>query len=262
MDADFSEFSYGYAAIREAEVGLGALYTQQGAPKLPSLVEEESLGWDVRLAFVDYALFLQFKRAQYVSRRHPDSPTWPGQNRPHYRYSIDTSGHQHKALMKLESDLATTPDSGNVYYAAPVFHSQHDFDFVYSSGSVLKNSSMILPSELGEDDGVHHHTAVAPGASIIMSEPRSAQSDTTWSDLETRVREKAQVARTRDSASRLTVGALESILVSRVRRLDRDIEIDNDAPVISRLHRSAAILGCGLALFTLDPEIASDSSMA
>lgn len=76
MDADFSEFSFGYAAIREAESTLTEVYRAAGAPTLPSLELEEQLGWDAKVPTLDYALFLQFKRQTYVSRRHPSSPTW------------------------------------------------------------------------------------------------------------------------------------------------------------------------------------------
>lgn len=38
MDFDFSEFSYGYVAIREAESVLSEVYRSAGAPVLPSLV--------------------------------------------------------------------------------------------------------------------------------------------------------------------------------------------------------------------------------
>jgi hypothetical protein len=77
MQSDFSEFSYGYACLREAESIITELYTTAGAPVLPSLREENRLGWDAKLSTVEYALFLQFKRTDYVSRRHPSSPTWP-----------------------------------------------------------------------------------------------------------------------------------------------------------------------------------------
>ncbi|GHF22640.1 hypothetical protein [Pseudolysinimonas yzui] len=253
MDAEFSEFSYGYAAIREAEVGLGTIYKLAHAPKLPSLVEEELLGWDVHLAFVDYALFLQFKRPAFVSRRHPKSPTWDGVMAPHYRYSIDTDGHQHRALLRLEEKLALSPGTGDIYYAAPVFHRQLEFDNAYSGGQVLASSSMVSPSDFGEDDGAHHLVATTPGVATVMSDARAAETATTWDRLETRARQKAHLAASREPTARLTIGQLDDLLASSIRSLHRDIAIDPEVPIISRLHRSAAILGCGLALVALDP---------
>lgn len=254
MDADFSEFSYGYAAIREAEIEFGKTYKLAGAPKLPSLVEEENLGWDVRLAFVDFALFLQFKRSVFVSRRHPKSPTWHGPNTAHYRYAIDTDGHQHQALLRLQSDLAAVPGSGDVYYSAPVFHRQADFDRAYSSGQVLRTSTMVPPSDFGSMDGTHHLVATSPGLPTIMSEPRRADSAVTWEAVESSTRERAMRTARRERPRRFTVGDLDALLQNSVGRLERDIMVDPDASVMSRLHRSAAILGCGLALVALSPE--------
>jgi hypothetical protein len=253
MESDFSEFSYGYAAIREAELGLSTIYKQAGAPKLPSLVEEEKLGYDVRIAFVDFVLFLQFKRSTWVSRRHPNSPTWPGMLAPHYRYSIDTDGHQHQALIDLENELAGVPGLGSVYYTAPVFHSQHDFDSSYGSGQVLSRSTLVPPGDIGLADGTHHVVSVGFGPVTIMSEPRSASRATNWDLLEGVARQRAQSVAGRASGSRFTIGDLEAVLERSVHRLERDIVVDDNAPVVSRLHRSAALLGCGLALVTLEP---------
>lgn len=254
MESDFSEFSYGYAAIREAELGLSTIYKQSGAPKLPSLVEEEKLGYDVRLAFVDFVLFLQFKRSSWVSRRHPNSPTWPATLAPHYRYSIDTNGHQHQALADLENELAATPGVGSVYYTAPVFHTQRDFDLSYGSGQVLSRSTLVPPSDIGLSDGTHHVVSVGTGPVTILSEPRNASRATNWDLLEGVARLRAQTYRSRPSAGRFTVGDLETVLERSVHRLERDIVVDDAAPVVSRLHRSAALLGCGLAMVTLAPE--------
>ena len=168
MDCDFSEFSYGYAAIREAESELASIYHAAGAPVLPSLLAEEKLGWDAKLEFVEYALFLQFKRSEYVSRRHPASPTWWAVGGPHYRFSIDTDGHQHRALANLESSLAAGSDPGHVYYAAPGFHRQSEFDDAYSFGQVLEQSHLLSPSEFGLGTGKHHFVADPHGNLQIL----------------------------------------------------------------------------------------------
>lgn len=251
MEAEFSEFTYGYAAIREAEAGLDSIYHLAKAPKLPSLLEEKNLGWDVRLAYVDYALFLQFKRSTRVSRRHPNSPTWPGPMAPHYRYSIDTDGHQHQALLQLEADLSAS-GGGNVFYAAPVFHRQRELDSVYASGAVLSSSSMVLPSAFGANDGRHHLVTTTPGLATIMSDPRDAAT-TSWRWLQEEARQNADRVVRRDPHPRMRVGDLEQALRASVGRLDRGIELDVSTSVFESLHRSAALLGCGLALVALDP---------
>jgi hypothetical protein len=191
MECDFSEFSYGYAAIREAEAELTAIYKTAGAPVLPSLLQEEKIGWDAKLQYVEYALFLQFKRIEYVSRPHPASPTWWAAGGPHYRFSIDTDGHQHRALVDLETRLAFGSDPGHVYYAAPGFHRQHDFDDAYSYGKVLDRSHILPPSEFGLDTGKHHFISDLHGSLQILSEPRRPESVQAWQSMTNLVRNRA-----------------------------------------------------------------------
>lgn len=250
MECDFSEFSYGYAAIREAEAELSQMYRATGAPVLPSLLQEELLGWDAQIQFVEYVLFLQFKRAEFVSRRHPASPTWPHVGTPHYRFSIDTDGHQHAALLELEESLTAESAPGNVYYAAPRFHRQREFDVAYSRGAVLDDSSLVCPSDFGEADGRHHFVSDLTNRSLILSEPREARTSVSWDSLSAGVRDRALTGRASPGdRSTLTVGRLEEMVRSSERRLRRDIPVDSDAPPVRRLQRSAAVLGCGLILF-------------
>lgn len=254
VDCEFSEFSYGYAAIREAEADLSAVYRAAGAPVLPSLLQEEHLGWDVSLRYVEYALFLQFKRPQFVSRRHPASPTWPQVGVPHYRVAIDTDGHQHAALAALQHSLSVGGEHGNVYYAAPVFHTQFDFDQSYGLGRVLEQSTLVEPSDLGVMDGTHHLVSVGAGPPLILSEPRRPERPISWESLTTDARDRAARWRERDLDSRFTVGGLEEALRGSVSSLKRTIPHDLEAPITSRLQRSAAALGCGLVLLLLDDE--------
>jgi hypothetical protein len=252
MDCDFSEFSYGYAAIREAEAELAAIYRAAGAPVLPSLVAEESLGWDAKLRFVEYALFLQFKRIEYVSRAHPASPTWWAAGGPHFRFSIDTDGHQHRALSVLQNNLALGPDPGHVYYAAPAFHRQDEFDQAYTHGEVLQRSHILEPSEFGLWTGKHHFVANPQGALQILSEPRIPERVMPWEPMTNRVRSRAAEARDRTRQRGLTLGQLEEAMSDSVSQLGRSLPHSVDAPLARRLQRSAAIIGCGLILFLVD----------
>ena len=252
MDCDFSEFSYGYAAIREAESELAAIYKAAGAPVLPSLVAEEMLGWDAKLGFVEYALFLQFKRIEYVSREHPASPTWWAVGGPHYRFSIDTDGHQHRALTTLERNLAAGTDPGHVYYAAPGFHRQQEFDEAYSFGQVLDRSHILPPSELGLGTGKHHLVSDLHGGVQILSEPRRPEGLLAWESMTSLVRRRATAAADRPRRRDLTLGQFEEALNESVSSLGRVIPRSVDAPMARRLQRSAAILGCGLILFLVD----------
>ncbi|GAA2559148.1 hypothetical protein GCM10010435_32890 [Winogradskya consettensis] len=254
MDCKFSEFSYGYAAIREAESVIGQIYRQHGAPVLPSLIQEEELGYDARIPFVDYALFLQFKRTEYVSRRHPASPTWEHVNMPHYRFTIDTAGHQHAALARLEARLNSTPGSGEVFYTAPTFHLQEDFDHAYGFGEVLERSSIVLPSELEQNVGVHHFVVTAEGESLVLSQPRPPQKQVHWSTLLSAANDRAGAARERVRHDSMNLESLEDALLDSLSLIRPRFDRDLSAPRSRRIQRLAAVLGCGLALFTFDAD--------
>lgn len=246
MECEFSEFSYGYAAIREAEAELTQVYQSAGAPVLPSLLQEEKLGWDAHLEFVDYALFLQFKRVDFVSRRHPDSPSWDHVAGKHYRFAIDTDGHQHAALCELERNLASFAVPAHVYYAAPTFYRQIEFDMAYGGGTVLEQSSLIAPTALGENDGRHHHVTDEAGVSLILSEPRRVESAMSWEAMLAGARDRAGVAREGRREGVMTLGDLEGVLRVSAERLGRSRYVSLDAPLARRLDRLAAALDCGL----------------
>lgn len=254
MDCDFSEFSYGYAAIREAEAELTAIYRSTGAPVLPSLVQEEKLGWDAKLRYVEYCLFLQFKRVEYVSRRHPASPTWPSVGRPHYRFSIDTDGHQHAALVDLEYSLAVGSDPGHIYYAAPAFHLQREFDEAYSYGSVLDKSHLVPPSEFPSSTGKHHFVDDLSGGLQVLSEPRRPERVDHWESLLERVRARAVEASNRPRERDMTLSRLEESVQRSISLLGREVPRTIDAPITRRLQRSAAVLGCGLIVLLVEDE--------
>lgn len=252
MDCDFSEFSYGYAAIREAEAELATIYRRAGAPVLPSLLQEEKLGWDAKMQYVEYCLFLQFKRVEYVSRRHPASPTWGSVLGPHYRFSIDTDGHQHAALITLEAALAAGTDPGHIYYAAPAFHRQQEFDAAYSHGEVLEQSHLVSPSEFPSLTGKHHFVDDLSGGLQVLSVPRRAERVDRWDSMRERVRVRAAAATDRSPHRDLTLGRLEEAVQESISRLGREVPRTIDAPITRRLQRSAAVLGCGLILLLVD----------
>ncbi|MFE0530425.1 hypothetical protein ACFW0V_22795 [Micromonospora parva] len=254
MECSFSEFSYGYAAIREAESELAQVYRSRGAPILPSLVAEEQLGWDAQIPFVEYALFLQFKRAQYVSRRHPASPTWPHVGGPHYRFAIDTDGHQHRALLHLEQRLRTGIEIGEVFYAAPTFHEDRQFDACYSTGEVLDRSSLVSPSEFRGDSGVHHFVTDLSGNSQILSTPRAPQRRVSWEGLVAMAQEHAVAAAEGRPRQRMRVGVLEEELMVSAEMLGRGSDRAINVSPIRRIQRLAALLDCGLVLLLSSPE--------
>lgn len=254
MECEFSEFSYGYAAIREAEAELANIYRGAGAPVLPSLLQEEKLGWDAKVRYVEYCLFFQFKRVEYVSREHPASPTWGYVGGPHFRFSIDTDGHQHAALVNLEAALETGEDPGHIYYAAPGFHRQHEFDAAYTYGGVLAQSHLVSPSEFPLATGKHHFVADLAGGLQVLSEPRRPERVGHWDSMRERVRSRAASASERPRTRDMTLAGLEDAVQGSISRLGRNVPRSIDAPITRRLQRSAAVLGCGLIILLVDDD--------
>jgi hypothetical protein len=253
VEAEFSEFSYGYAAARESEALLSAVWKQAGAPELPSLKKEKNLGYDLGLPFVGYALYLQFKRATFVSRHGPGSPTWSHIGAPHYRYRIDTAVDQHQTLLTLETRLESA-GFGEVLYASPLFHRQSQFDASYLATTILTDSLLVPPSEIGRS-GVHHVVATTPGVATILSEPRAAERVTTWNRLETDNRRRAIRAAQQNDRPSLTVRDLALMVEESLAFTRRDFAQTAEETPLDYLYRTASLMGCGLALIALDDEL-------
>lgn len=184
---EFSEFTYGYACIREAEVQVSRAHGAVLAPIQPSLRDEEELGWDAAIPAIDYALFLQFKRTYHVGRARRNSPTSPHVGVPHYRFAVDTASKQFEALTALEATIRTGTIIGDVYYAAPVFYEQSVFEAFYAARSVLRNSVLVPPRDFPADREQHWFAIAPTGASCILSEPLPPKWATRWGDLVDRI---------------------------------------------------------------------------
>lgn len=211
MRPNFSEFSFGYAATRALEtLATGMLGGVTAPPLLPSLKAEKDLGYDVQILTVRLALFVQFKLGEYVSRGHPDSPTWAHVGAPHYRTSVDTGDHQFAALEDLEKRGHIRGRPLLVAYLAPAFHKREAFWAHYSGGTLLDNSYGSAPSDFPSDGGTHHQVTVpGDGTQWILSEPREVAN---WMDAEilrSRLREIAE-----DSSTEFSLVSLEQQLRS------------------------------------------------
>lgn len=154
-----SEFSYGYGVTRETEM----LLEQTGlraVPFLPSLIQENDLGFDVAFDRPGAALMLQFKLGQSLTRFHRTDKSAPAPllDRSFWRFSIDTAetDGQFETLLKAEHAGA------EVYYVAPRFSDWPHYANVFERKEVLENSLLVRPSEIraaldaqGAADGVH-----------------------------------------------------------------------------------------------------------
>jgi hypothetical protein len=202
--AEFSEFSYGYACIREAEQLVSSAYRLTRLPTQPSLLTEGKVGYDAALFAVDYTLFMQFKRAEFISRRHTswcgydgdheERCSWMHLTEQHHRFEIDTSSNQFNAMLRYEREIAAGKWPGDAFYAAPVFHLEPALSTNYFAGQVLENSTLLQASSVTPDGKTHRVSSVRPGHVLVMSEPKWVDDAPTWGALRERVRARASAA--------------------------------------------------------------------
>ena len=155
MRPEISEFSYGYAVtegmVRTYSSGLRA------APIFPSLFQEGQAGggYDVLIQRRSVPLFLQFKLSECMVRSTALEVKQGKLTAPFYRMNLrPPPSDQHELLLELESS------GEQVYYIAPMFHTEEEFNVAYLSGNILKRSIFLRPSAIGTlPDGRRHHVA-------------------------------------------------------------------------------------------------------
>lgn len=190
MKAEFSEFSYGFAVTDELINWRGTNIT--AAPYFPSLIEEGSVGYDLRLDRPGLPLFIQFKRSEYISRVFSSSQE--SQNgvfyNPFYRMhlrSLDIS-QQHELLCDLET-------IGNeVQYIAPFFWQETEFNSYFLNKDVCNNSVFVSPLEIGRitDYEKHHISFQNLNQGYRFSEPVRLENPLTFEHFTTRIIRKLE----------------------------------------------------------------------
>lgn len=139
MTPDFSEFSYGFAFTHEYIARNPNLVA---APDLPSLIDEANKGYDLKLSYQGHAKFFQFKLSTYLNRSN--AIHWHCYHQPHYRIRVSTHARnnrdgQHTVLKRLASSMDRNTED-DVVYVAPKFHSDTEFNDLFSRGEVTINS--------------------------------------------------------------------------------------------------------------------------
>ncbi len=180
MISEFTEFSYGFSLTQELMQSGGA--SGYWAPYFPSLIKEGKAGggYDVRIDRGRF-LYLQFKLSEYMV----GGPRGAGQEDvialPYYRFWVTPRwlSKQHKMLVGLDQKGA------EVYYAAPIFHTEDSLNSAFNSRTVANNSAFFSPADIGylQDDEWHcmvFRSDVPPG--YFCSEPRETRRHT-WEGL-------------------------------------------------------------------------------
>lgn len=171
MIPEISEFSYGFALTNEL-VGWSAL---RAAPVFPSLIEEGRTGggYDVRLDRPGVPLFLQFKRAECMTKSNArEIQKGARLYTPFYRFSIMDAAisDQHRLLRQLDNGV------NEVYYAAPRFHKISEINAAWTTNSVASRSIFVSPNAIGRLSAGAHSISYDGRRIYRCSEPTEIES--------------------------------------------------------------------------------------
>jgi len=179
MKVGYTEFSFGYAFTEN--LIRGSATAPAGAPVFPNLVQEATLGYDVRIDFPAVPLFFQYKLPELMTRARAfeiAGGLCPGLTLDFFRIALmrrDVSD-QHRLLIDWEGRYP-----GQVFYAAPYLRDCAAFNGAYSTASVASSSILFSPAQIGPlpDDKVHT-IAYKPGLShgYFCSKPRRIEAET------------------------------------------------------------------------------------
>ncbi|UYO06440.1 hypothetical protein [Paenibacillus sp. PSB04] len=150
MKPYFSELQYAYSCTRELE----DILLSCGVPYFPSLVEEASVGFDVRVDTIVAPVFLQYKVADYLQRRN--SKYWDLFNVNHYRFPIYPADKspQHNLLKSLSVSQPF------VFYCSSCFFEYSDYRLLHEDRRIMSQSTFINLRELPYNSGSYWHHIV------------------------------------------------------------------------------------------------------
>ena len=152
MDCEFSETQFVVCAMHEL---MNKLLPSGGwtMPFIPTQVEEKKVGYDCRLKGPVKTLFIQFKVSKKFTRKH--AKHWNDFKKEYYQFKIwpDSKTHQHNDLV----DLANKSAKNRVFYCAPAFISNIEFENYYTKGEVLQNSIFVDCKTLWKISGDDKH---------------------------------------------------------------------------------------------------------
>jgi hypothetical protein len=175
----------------------------RAAPIFPSLFQEGQPGggYDVLIQRRTVPLFLQFKLSECMVRATAKEAKQGRVTPPFYRMHLRPAGisDQHQLLLQLDAA------GEEVYYVAPLFYTEVEFNLAYLSGDVLRSSFFIRPSAIGvlPDNGQHHVTFRDRNRWWVYSEPREGHEPADEESMERRLRsvvsERGAIAQTQES---------------------------------------------------------------
>jgi hypothetical protein len=254
LKPQISEFSFGYA-LTEALVRDGSTPVI-AAPLFPSLYQEGQAGggYDLMLNMGMGFAFLQFKLSDRMVKRNAYECTNGGFTTPFFRMPLRPKrlSNQHEMLIELANQ-------GHwVFYAAPAFHTQDEFNDAYINKSLVDRTFFIGPLEIGAlpDDEDHHVTFDASyNSKVYSSTPRNVggRMGRDWvANLEEDTRSRPRRMLTREAAegaTREVTELLSRFVRTRERlRLEQRLAAQEEHPLAQLATVSRTFLDCELLI--------------
>jgi hypothetical protein len=149
-----SEFRFGFALLYEqTHANWGNL---RAAPVLPSLQQEQQVGWDAHLPLNGTDFYYQFKLSDYLSRGNAKFIADGTYGGPYYRIALHrkNNNQQHQ---RLRDHAVGNP---HTYYVAPEFNALEDFNISFLAHEITARSRLIAVSDCEDvfDDEQHYIT--------------------------------------------------------------------------------------------------------
>lgn len=236
--AEFNESTYAQNVTAEIVDWLRNERTLSGKPILPSLSDEADLGYDLSIPAKWGMLYIQYKLSEYMTRSHAREYRYIGAD--YYRFTVKTdrtlNGNiQHNALCALEK--MARGSNGLVFYMAPCFITDADFDQFFREGTVLDNSVYARPLHLGmvKEGALHRYAYTGLHDVRPFSEPLPEGHGAVrelLGDLGGRVSEAPRTA-------------LGDYLEQQIELLEaiQNQPIGRELPLLTRLYSNSASLG-------------------
>lgn len=155
--------------MSEFQFGFGFLYEQtrrhwanlRVAPVLPSLQQEQQVGWDAHLPLVATDYYYQFKLTDYLERSNAKFIAQGVYNDPYFRIALHRRD-QNRQHQRLKTCAAS---NYHTYYVAPEFDTIESFTSAFMNRQVLARSRLIPVRDCKSVyDGDQHWITFQPGS--------------------------------------------------------------------------------------------------
>jgi len=156
MDCQFSEMQFAFGLMNELVNNKFKSSKGWLTPTFPTQRKERDLGYDLSIKGPVRTIFFQFKVSD--KKIGTNSKYWTDYYKPYFIFKIwpDSVSQQHNNLKKL----ALSDPHNKVYYCAPRFYKNDDFDKHYKLGDIYRNSIYVPCGTLMTISGSDKHNIV------------------------------------------------------------------------------------------------------